>query len=676
MRLIGCLLLGILSPLSLYPATISGNGSFPEHELLEYLATHDVHFTDLSRAEPDQLKRSRHLLEFFYQDRGYLLTEVKTGIKPFIFRIVEGPRVSSIRVYAEGNHEIGDKTLKQLLGDSTRISLIREGILRIRKAYRDRGFLEATLEGPSIEVIEGPDGWPLLLPAGKPRYCANLRLAIEEGSRFRYGHLQLPLPGHELPVEMPPKGEYYSEAELVDLRENLLEHFRKDGRFLSDLQIQLRVNRLTLSVDLEVSFQILPALSIRKIEFDGDSVFPDSFYRRELHLVESEPLDPRNLEQSLKALRRTGALTSIGRDDVEITVHADEEEADLLIHLHEKDRQRVQFSAGPGGLQDLELSVFYTISNLIGLQEKTGLRLQMGSNTSELALGTAFRQLVGSSLPVDLALSLVRRNTGLRLPTVDGHVRRFFFRKSQGLSGSARFRFSRNQSLSLDSGFEKILEPEAGLHWVLRPSWQLDEKTSRVARQVQVGQRFSVFEGTLESWNWGSDASWSVHFPVSGQPDDRPLSLRFKAAWTRFFGEGGPFSDRLFLNGGELRGFPPSSGPWGEVAGELIPIGGDTRFSLSSEYEHQLHSLVSLVPFADAGMLFSQSDPRLAHQVPSTNRIWRSSLGGEVRLHLSQRLPKPRLILAWNPLRLDRQVRAPGGLARLKDPAFVFRVRF
>ncbi len=318
----------------------------------------------------------------------------------------------------------------------------------------------------------------------------------------------------------------------------------------------------------------------------------------------------------------------------------------------------------------------YTISNLLGLQDKTGLHLQIGSNTSELALGTAFRQLVGSSLPVDLALGFVRRNTGLRLPSVDRQVRRLFFHKSRGLSGSTRFRLSPNQNLSLDSVFEKILEPKPGLHWVLRPSWQLDEKTSRVGRQVQVGQRFSVFNGTRESWNWGSDTSWSVHLPVSGQPGDRPLRLRFKAAWTRFFGEGEPFSDRLFLNGGELRGFPASSGPWGDVAGELIPIGGDTRFSLSSEYEHQLHRRVSLVPFADAGMLFSQSDPRAAHPLASTNRIWRSSLGSEVRLHLSERLPKPRLILAWNPLRLDLLVRAPGGLARLKDPAFVFRVRF
>ena len=98
--------------------------------------------------------------------------------------------------------------------------------------------------------------------------------------------------------------------------------------------------------------------------------------------------------------------------------------------------------------------------------------------------------------------------------------------------------------------------------------------------------------------------------------------------------------------------------------------------SLSSEYEHRLHSRVSLVPFADAGILFSQSDPPQAHQAASTNRIWSSSLGSEVRLHLTERLPMPRLILAWNPLRLDRHVRTSKGLARLKDPAFVFRVRF
>ena len=61
---------------------------------------------------------------------------------------------------------------------------------------------------------------------------------------------------------------------------------------------------------------------------------------------------------------------------------------------------------------------------------------------TELALGTAFRQLVGSSLPLDLALGFFRRNTGLRLPGVDEQVRRLFFHKSHGLSGSTRFRFS------------------------------------------------------------------------------------------------------------------------------------------------------------------------------------------------------------------------------------------
>ena len=133
MRLINCLLLGILSPLSLYPATISGNRVYPEHELLEYLSTHDVHFTDLRRAEPGHLQRSGQLLELFYQDRGYLLAEVQARVPPFVFRVVEGPRVSSIKVFPEGNQEIGDKTLRRLLGDSTAMSRIREGILEIQR---------------------------------------------------------------------------------------------------------------------------------------------------------------------------------------------------------------------------------------------------------------------------------------------------------------------------------------------------------------------------------------------------------------------------------------------------------------------------------------------------------------------------------------------------------------
>ncbi len=478
MRLINCLLLGILSPLSLYPATLSGNRVYPEHELLEYLSTHDVHFTDLSRADLDQLKRSRELLEFFYQDRGYLLAEVKTAVPPLIFRIVEGPKVASIRVEPEGNCEIGDKELRRFLGDSTRINRIEEGVRKIQKAYRDRGFLKATLNGPFIEVVESSSAaWPIPIPGKVARYRARLKLSIFEGPRFRYGRVQLPALHQDLPLQFPAPGSYYSEAKLVDFRKSLEKHFRMKGSFLSDLQIRQQLNQLTRSVDLTVSFRVLAALSVRTIEFTGHEVFPDAFYRRELRLRETELLDPQELDRSLDALRGTGALTSLDRDDVEIVIDEHTHEADLIIHLREKDRQRVQFSAGPDGLHNLELSLLYTIFNLIGLEEKMGLQLQIGSNMSELALGTAFRHLVGSSLPLDLALGFFRRNTGLRLPGVDEQVRRLFFQKSHGLSGSTRFRFSQNHSLSLDSAFEKIVTPEPGLHWVLRPSWQLDKKT-------------------------------------------------------------------------------------------------------------------------------------------------------------------------------------------------------
>ena len=250
-----------------------------------------------------------------------------------------GPKVSSIRLFPEGNHEIADKTLRRRVGDSAGISRIRQGILEIKKTYRDRGFLQARLGQPVIEVVERAGAaWPVPVTPKPSNYRAKVKLSIFEGPRFRYRKVQLPSLYSDLPLQLPAAGDYYSETELADFRETLLKHFRTNGSFLADFRVREQLDPTTRSVDLTVAFRVLPALSVGTIEFAGYSVFPDSFYRRELHLGEAEPLDPQKLEQSLEALRRTGALSSIRRDDVQITVHAREGEADLLIHLNEKDR--------------------------------------------------------------------------------------------------------------------------------------------------------------------------------------------------------------------------------------------------------------------------------------------------------------------------------------------------
>ena len=656
---------------------MSGNRDFPEHELLAFLAQHDLHFTDLKSGEGEQLVRSQQLLKLFYQDQDYLLAEVRAGVPPHLFTIVEGPRISSIEVNLQGNVAFQDRTLRRLLGDSPQMSRIQEGMEKIRKLYRDRGYLLVELKGPAIEVMErAASRWLLPIPGTSTGFRAILGFSIHEGPRFRIGRVQLPVLPAELKPGTPQRGSFYSESELAEFQEKIRDHFRKNGRLLSDFQIHQRIDTRTDSVDLQVSLRVLPSLSIRTIEFTGHSVFPDSFYRRELKLQEGEILDSHRLEESLEALRKTGTLESLRRDHVELLVHEDAGEADLILRLDEKDRQRVDFSVGPDGLHNLETSFVYTLANLLGMQEKLGLRVNLGSKSSELALGVAARYLVGSSLPVDLALHFFRRSTGFRLPGLEEPVQRLFSHKSRGMGGSIRFRFSPAHELTAYSSLEQALEPEPGLRWVVPPSSEYRKRMGRSTQLFRAGQRFSVFESSTRSWSWATDLGWETHLGPSGLAGKQPFRLRGRASWVRFFGNRDLFAERLLLDPEGPRGFSRSSGPWGTVADELVPIGGDSRFGLSGEYEGPLKGRVRLVPFADVGILYSRAKPVSADLVASTNRVWRSSLGTEFRIRPVKRLPATRLILAWNPLRLDRRVWTPKGIAHLRDPAFSFRVRF
>ena len=67
---------------------------------------------------------------------------------------------------------------------------------------------------------------------------------------------------------------------------------------------------------------------------------------------------------------------------------------DVIIHLEEKDRQRISYSFGSDGLGGLEGTFFYSIFNLLGLGEELGLEVGLGSQTYEFAVSMASRYLI------------------------------------------------------------------------------------------------------------------------------------------------------------------------------------------------------------------------------------------------------------------------------------------
>lgn len=661
------------------PDIFSGNTSFSDDELLAYLAARNQTVDAAAVRSTDEISRTERLLRQFYQDRGFPLAKVWLENRPpaFSFRIVEGPKAELGWIVFQGNRAVADSTLSRLLGLEGLLDFneLEEGLDRIRSHYRDNGRFRAEVGQPRVEVVETERRDHFPLPFRKTaRPLVRMTIQIDEGPEFRFGRVSMPDLLKEIQSAVPARGDLYRESDLTKLKSQAALHFLNQGKLIREFQVYQRVRDDDKSVDVDVVCHLFPQLVVKKIEFVGNRRYPDSFYRRELTFEEEKFLDPRKIEESLPALFDTGVLTSISGSDVELAIREKDLEADVIIHLHERDRQKVLFSLGPDGLGGLEASAFYSIVNLLGLGEKLGVDVKVGSSTSELAVSLASRYLLGTQIPASLALRFFRRNTRFELPGADDRINALFSSSAGGVTAAGQYRIRPDQTVSLGVGAERITAPIRSDHLSLAPGWRLSRANGDGTTDTfEVSSRFSLFGGQSDSWNLRADVAYGRSLP-DGDLRTRAFSYRLHVAHAGFFGDPEPLFERILKDDRELRGFSFTAGPWAVDEQGAGPIGGDSLFTFGSEYQLPLRDRLALVPFFDSGVNLASASPSRGRLIPQVNRVWRASLGTEIRFRVSKRLPVTRLIFSWNPLRLDETVSTPAGLARLRDSALSFKV--
>ena len=661
-------------------STFSGNQVFSDTELLSYLFERDLDLTSAQRAKPEQIERAARLLRQFYQDRGYPLATAQGHSNNTVlsFQIVEGPRARLGWVEFVGNQALPAQELQEFFDLNTYLDFneLDKKLDQIRRLYRDSGYPQVKVGSPEIEVLETETADHFPFPFR--RNCQNrilLTIPINEGNRYRYGTLSLPKELSNLPSPAVESGEVYRLSDLLLLRQKVLSHFKNQGKLIKDLKIYQYIDEKTQRVNIDVRCELLPPLIVKKIEFVGNEHYPDSFYRRELKLEEEEILDAKKLEESLLQLKETGVLASLSEDDVELSVNEPLQETDVIIHLHERDRQRISFSLGQLG--GIEPSVFYSITNLLGLGEKLGLDVSLGSQTSAFALNLASAYLPGTQVPLSLFLRFFRRHTAFKLPGIDKRLHSLFRTEQLGFSGGGSYKIRSNHQVGLTATAEQVTHSGSSKHFVLEPFWTRSKMEGQTeTERTQLSYRFSIFQGSVESWNI------RPNFDYERSLTDLPFRssdfrLHIHASHAHFFKGPAPLSERLFGNSQLFRGFKsPLSGPWAKVDDQILPIGGDTLFAINSECRIPLSRNFSLVPFVDSGFVGSFSPLDDYQLIDATNHVWKTSVGTEVGVPLPRQIPTARLIFSWNPLRLDQEIFTPGGLARLRDPTFAFRVTF
>ncbi len=654
-----------------------GNRHFSADQLLTSLKRNVSDFDVLFLYKPETAEQMARRLEEFYKHRGYPLASVRVEKGPGnpTLQISEGPQASLGFVRFQGNQVFSNQQLVELasLDDHFETDRLEQGLAEIRRAYRNEGYLDIEVGPVSLEVmeVEKEDHFPVPFRR-RVENRARLTIPVKEGTKYHYGAVRLPEELLEADLPSPQQGEIYREEDLLQFRERVEDHFVKQNRLVKNIDVYQSVRADADLVDLSLQYQLLPQLAIRRIEFEGNSRYPDSFYRRDLKITEQDLLDPQKLKESLSEIGKTGVLES---SSAELDVDEANSEVDVIIHLEEKDRQRISYSLGSDGLGGLEGTFFYSIFNLLGLGEMLGLEVGLGSQTSEFAVSMASRYLLGTTIPISMALRFLKRRTGLDIPDADQAIRRLLKVDQVGFSAAISYRLRSNQRLGTVFVGERVTTASGNsTNLVLEPYWGTVETSEWMpVKRLQLSQRFSLFDGALDSWNLRPAVDYRQYFP--GPKSKSPtFAFRLRATHARFFGDSAPVTERLYGNPWGVRGFNAlSAGPWARFGESLSPVGGDTLVTFNSEYRIPLTDTFAAVPFLDTGVNAALTDASGYRIVGATRKVWRTSLGSELQVRLPAALPTVRIIFAWNPLRLDRQWITSHGLSRLRDPAKMLR---
>jgi outer membrane protein insertion porin family len=376
----------------------------------------------------------------------------------------------------------------------------------------------------------------------------------------------------------------------------------------------------------------------------------------------------------------------------------------ITVNVKEIGKQGIWFTSGSGEIGGGSLGVIYNAINLLGLGELLSLEATAGPRTANVILDLLMRRFLDSR--VTLGLSLFRRFS--RFDTIGANAINAALvkitRKDFGVRLSGSYPLTELSSVGVGFQAESVVSNDlsTGLpgeqHFTRRAltfNWNRDSTDHPLNphRGQTALASLSVSGGIL-----GGDMNLvKPHFEYRRfEPD--PLTngrntWAFRAVLSQVSGFGGrgvPVFERFFSDGNLVRGF--GAGEFSPLASYKIPvisvsklgeagalsgisaIGGDSLAAVQTEYRIPVGGSLSFIPFFDAGVISALHRLGTVRVLPDTNSFVRTSTGVELRFQLPIINRPLRLILAFNPTRLDKMFLLESGrMVRFKEKAW--RVR-
>ncbi|WP_456402729.1 outer membrane protein assembly factor BamA [Persephonella sp.] len=358
----------------------------------------------------DEINRMVKSIEKKYEKEGFYNVKVSYYFKGniLVFKIDEGERAYVKKIIIEGNHQIEEDEILDVMETKQRNpwklrfhprlqkDVLYEDVEKIRDLYINKGFFDVSISEPEIQL------------KNKEEYYITIR--IKEGDRYKLEGIEFVNNTLYTEDELLEKfqkdlkiGDYYNGEIINKIKMETVDKYSELGFLFSNVYIKKIIDRNKKVVKVVFEIDKGNIFYVDLIDIKGNYESRDYVIRRELRFAPGDLFLRKDIMRSQSRLYRLGFYNMVGFDP------RVKEEGVMDVGVNVSERFTGQMSIGAGYSQLTGFSLFASIKkgNFLGTGDTLGLSLSIGSQYRNNELSYLHRWAFYK--PLDLGFSIYER---------------------------------------------------------------------------------------------------------------------------------------------------------------------------------------------------------------------------------------------------------------------------
>ena len=395
-----------------------GNKLIPKEALEEGLKKMGITEGEVLKKSALQTVESELEQQYMQQGRYDADVKVVTTAKPnnrvdLTIEFVEGKAAKVVDINIIGNTVFKESEIEQAFAvkESGWTSIISRNdryarekmaasLESLRALYLNKGYINFNINHSSLNLSEDKKN-------------IFVEVSVDEGEQFKFGETKflgdaLYTPAELKALQIYKDGDIYSQEKVNAVKQLLLRKYGNAGYYYAEVNVVPQIDKETHLVDLNYYVNPGQQVTVRRINFTGNTKTADEVLRREMRQMEGALTSNEKIDLSKVRLERTGFFKTVDIKPARVPNTADQ--VDLNINVEE------QHSG--------------TSTLAVGFSQSGGITFQAGLSQTNF-MGT------GNSVAIDLSRSETQDYYNLSVTdpyfTIDG-VRRgynMYYRKTK-----------------------------------------------------------------------------------------------------------------------------------------------------------------------------------------------------------------------------------------------------